>query len=475
MTLSHKTGAHVTLNELRADLRAAIVMPKVVIDLAHHETEGNDPFFAKMVEDFHSRARMRHRKFPLIESFEWGVALCELPEAFEDYFMLVDGSARRNFKKARRLGYRVERISINPFLTDIQKIRTSAATRQGKRMPREYLADDVKPCTNPPSRTSVHDYPYFGVIGPQPQERVVAYAGCMVSGEVCMIEHILGHAEHQDDGVVPFLILEMARCVRSSFPRVRFYGYSSYFGAEPAMKRFKRKFHFMPHRVEWMLGEKAPGLAKPLVPDSPPQARPNPLSSDPCRLVFRQKRTERFALASRSDIEFEMISSPLEVWLHRTPLADRAGRLGAVKTALKTATGSRLFYWVSLEGKIVATGWCTVSHCRQYRIEPGEVVIGPIWTSDKLRGRGIATYALKRAMNGLMNRGHRVFYIDTTQDNDSCQRVIEKCGFGPPVLILPLHPASRAARTESPGGTAPTTARSSTLAASQSGGAADPG
>ena len=127
---------------------------------------------------------------------------------------------------------------------------------QGERLPDDFLQGEVPRCTDPPTKTNVHDYPYFGVFqagsAGQP-ERLVAYACCLVAGEICMLEHIFGHAAHLTEGVVPMMLIGIAEHIYKSYPNVRYYAYSTYFGALPNMRRFKKKFCFYPHRVDWRL------------------------------------------------------------------------------------------------------------------------------------------------------------------------------------------------------------------------------
>ena len=222
----------------------------VTINLQHSAAADNAPFYSQVVLDFHRDARRLHPRYLLIRRFTVGVALCALPETFDEYFMAIEASARRNYKKALRNGYVFQRIAYNDFLEDIGEIRRSATVRQGE-LPKEFLEGEVKPCTDPPSKTAVHDYPWFGVLK---DGKLLAYAGCLVSGELALIEHIYGHADYQRDGIVPMLIIGMAGHMLDHHPTVKQYGYGTYFGAGTTMRRFKRKFRFLPHRVRWELG-----------------------------------------------------------------------------------------------------------------------------------------------------------------------------------------------------------------------------
>ncbi len=229
------------------DLARLRDMPRVTIDLMHAQTEGNAPFFARVVSEFYRDARRRHPKFPLVRHYEYGMAVCPLPPSFEEYCKHVEAAGRRNIKKAARLGYRFERLDFNGHLDDIRAIHNSTPTRQG----RPFTETDVTPCHDPPTRDRTHDYPYFGVLK---DGTLVAYAGCMVAGEVCTINAILGHADHLADGVVPLLIVNIADTLYKDYPKVKYYMYGTFFGAGETMRRFKTKFDFTPHRVRWVLG-----------------------------------------------------------------------------------------------------------------------------------------------------------------------------------------------------------------------------
>jgi len=229
------------------DLAQLRDMPHVSINLMHAQTADNDPFFSRVVREFYEEARRAHPKFPLIRRYEYGIAVCVLPPSFEEYCKRIEPAGRRNIKKAARLGYQFQRLDFNKHLEDIRAILTSADVRQGK----PFTETDVTPCADPPSRSETHDYPYFGVLR---ENRVLAYAGCMVAGEICMINTILGHADYLSDGIVPMLIVGIANTLYDKYTGVKYYAYGTFFGAGETLQRFKTKFDFRPHRVHWILG-----------------------------------------------------------------------------------------------------------------------------------------------------------------------------------------------------------------------------
>jgi hypothetical protein len=235
----------------KEDLREIRRMPSVTIDLMLRETRANDPFFERMVRQFYAETRARHRRCPLIRHWRYGVAVCVLPAEPDGYFARVESAARRNYKKAQRLGYRFERLEHNRFLADMREIHGSTEVRQG-RVPDRILHGEVKPCSDPPTRTNLHDYPYLGILK---DGKLVAYSGSLVAGEAFLIEQLYGHAAHHANGVVPMLLIDMAAYIRAHYPAVKYYVNEMYFGAGETMRRFKRKFGFVPHKVTWKLGD----------------------------------------------------------------------------------------------------------------------------------------------------------------------------------------------------------------------------
>lgn len=240
-----------SVSKLLEAVRTIREMPTVVINLQAVKADSNHPFFRKVTEDFYKLATRRHRKFPLIRQMEIGYAVCELTSEAATYSNRLDSAARRNLKKALRLGYGFSAIDYNAHLEDITAIHRSADFRQGKAMPSDIISREAGPHSNPPTLSDCHDYPYFGVFR---DNELVAYAGCLIAGDLCEMQTIYGHAQFLPDGVVPLLIASIGDLLPRRYPGVKYFGYGTYFGATETMKRFKRKFLFQPRRVRWVLG-----------------------------------------------------------------------------------------------------------------------------------------------------------------------------------------------------------------------------
>ncbi|MDF2154399.1 hypothetical protein [Vibrio sp. CAU 1672] len=235
------------IKQLVTDVKIALSLPKLTISLHHSRSNHNHPFFSQVVSDFYQSATRRHPKFPLIRQLQYGVAVMRLPADFGHYLKALESSARRNIRKAERLGYQFRRIDYNQHLGAIGEIHRSAPVRQGQ-MPDELLSEMPKPVDNPASADLVHDYPYFGVFK---DDKLVAYAGCLVAGDMLLLATVFGHDGYKSDGVVPLLIAQIAHYKYQHYPEVKYYVYDKFFGASPNLRRFKKKFRFEPYVVQW--------------------------------------------------------------------------------------------------------------------------------------------------------------------------------------------------------------------------------
>jgi L-amino acid N-acyltransferase YncA len=154
-------------------------------------------------------------------------------------------------------------------------------------------------------------------------------------------------------------------------------------------------------------------------------------------LVFRRALERPFDRQPIDGAEFVLLAGPADTWRHRRALARRFGARALPKVFAKLATRSRFLYAVVQDGTFIHDGWLSVSRCRAYPVADGDVVIGPMVTTPQMRNHGLASYGIKEAMNAMLSRGHRVFYINTSPANLASQRVIAKCGFGRPIAAIP--------------------------------------
>lgn len=396
-----------------SELHKILKNPQVTIYLLEKDSLNNDLFYQRITKDFYDSTCRRHSRFPIVRNLQYGVAICQLPKSFDEYWMMIEASVRRNCKKATRLLYRFEKINYNDHLKAIAQIQLSTDYRQGKKVPDHW--GEVKPCTDPPSSNSVHDYVWYGIIG---EEGLVAYASCFICGQIGMVEHILGHDKYISDGIVPLLITGMAKDIIAKYTNVKYYAYGTFWGAEESMRRFKKKFKFMPHKVRWELG-------------SPMKTIPDPLVQNRKQLIYRTKRDTPFSVEN-NEMQFHFLQHIRDVFTdeHLVPMKGLGEKM---KLAVKICSGRRYFYYVTQNGQVLHTAWVSLGFCRHYCVAKTDTVIGPIWTTPAGRNMGVATFALKMAINFLIHQGKLIFYIDTSEENISCQKVISNCGFGAPI------------------------------------------
>ena len=277
-------------------------LPCIIIDLMASETLQNDNFYQNKLLEFYKYSKKRKPKFPLISENTHGVSLCHLPKTFPEYFMYIEASARRNFKKAKRKGYVFSKIDFNDYIADIKGIRLSSKVRQGE-LKGEIISGKVNIRKDPPSTTNIHDYPCFGVLK---DGKLFAYASCLILGEIGSIMHILGHARFQNDGIVPMLIIGIADSLLNEYPNAKYYIYSTHFGSSTSMRRFKRKFKFLPHKIIWILDKNSPDLNK--------QSRKNALRMEQGgnkiqQLILKQERVTSFSIEKLKTFNFPLVST----------------------------------------------------------------------------------------------------------------------------------------------------------------------
>lgn len=239
------------IENLISDLKEICGLPKINISLGCYKTK-DDEFYKKVVSDFYYEATSRHSKLLIVPQMKYGVALSDLAEDFDTFFMKIAPAARRNYKKSSRLKYIFRKINASEYTDEIYAIRTSTKVRQG-RLPDKILKKKVSANENPVPLYKGYGYPYYGVFSEDGV--LVAYAGILVTGEIAIMESIYGHAKYQSDGVVPFLIINLAKewIESDEYGNVKYFSYGTYYGASETMRRFKKKMDFKPHNVNWCL------------------------------------------------------------------------------------------------------------------------------------------------------------------------------------------------------------------------------
>jgi hypothetical protein len=151
------------------------------------------------------------------------------------------------------------------------------------------------------------------------------------------------------------------------------------------------------------------------------------------QLVYRMVRTELFPVQLPEDCEFIFLGNLADAVKKFALLKNAYGLTGAAKACAKLLTPPRFAYLIHKNGDVISTGWCMLGQAKFYDTEKMALTIGPIDTSESMRGMGLATIAIQAAINASIVRGTSIFYIDTNKNNFAAQRVFAKCGWGQPV------------------------------------------
>lgn len=148
-------------------------------------------------------------------------------------------------------------------------------------------------------------------------------------------------------------------------------------------------------------------------------------------LLYRTHRTQPFEVEAGEPVL--VIEGPRALYRQRAALARWSTPPERIKLAVKIAVGRSVFFAIGQPGGLATTGVLALGYCSYYPVEPEAVVITSLETDPARRGEGLATRAIKGAMNAMIARGRTLFYIDTQKGNIAMQRSIEKLGFGPPL------------------------------------------
>jgi hypothetical protein len=214
-------------------------LPRVKIRL------GSDPVGQRLFRAFNKP----HPRFKFIKNKSIGVALLDLTEfASSDAFLeKVNGknSAAYFSRKAQRAGYDFRWIDPDYYADDIQAIHLSTDQRQGIPLDKAY-------------HETIRHYPtdesnaYFGVFK---EDRLTAYLWVVRSGDLVLMNRIMGHAAHLKEGVMYLLVTSFIVHEIGNVHRGRMLMYDTMLGATSGLRMFKERFGFRAMYVKWEIAD----------------------------------------------------------------------------------------------------------------------------------------------------------------------------------------------------------------------------
>jgi len=193
---------------------------------------------------FYRLATKRHPRYLIIPFKAVGVALLQIPDNFDDF---IKGHPmrvlRQNRNRALKSGYQFKAINTMEHLNEVLEINSCTGIRQGRQMPPEYFnAEKVE--------TFTRKFPtMFGVVDSNGVLR--SYIIAEFYGEICVLIRILGHVEHESDGIMYLMVGGLVEYIIEKYPRVKWIMYDTFVGAPQSLRFFKEKLGFRPYWVHW--------------------------------------------------------------------------------------------------------------------------------------------------------------------------------------------------------------------------------
>lgn len=156
-------------------------------------------------------------------------------------------TARKRAWRAQGMGYGVGRLEREDWERDIDAIHASAPYRQGRPMSAAYQQPSIfeplpdYPCPLHAVRiTGVWDSDYH----------LVAYLVMMRAGDLALVSQVLGHADHEPNGIM-YLLFRVALAVEGAIaPGVCVY--NRWDSGTDGLRFLKARIGFEPTAVEWL-------------------------------------------------------------------------------------------------------------------------------------------------------------------------------------------------------------------------------
>lgn len=185
-----------------------------------------------------------HPRLLVVKNKSLGVALIDLKEfkSEEDYLKSVSGKNSTAYfsRKAARKGYTFKDLDPHKHDEEILSINGSASERQGKGMDDSYR----KKIDYPVNKRNL----YFGIYQ---EKTLVAYIWVVLTGELAILNRLLGHAEHLDAGIMYQMVSGVIGQLIKDHHEIKYVMYDTMMGAGDGLKLFKKRCGFKAYRVNW--------------------------------------------------------------------------------------------------------------------------------------------------------------------------------------------------------------------------------
>jgi hypothetical protein len=155
-------------------------------------------------------------------------------------------TARKRAWKAQALGYQFSIIERQRYEGDVYAINTSTPYRQGRPMTEGYhyaprFGADDWPC-------QLHGVHSYGVL--DNKGTLVAYLWMYRAGDLALVSQVLGHADHEPNGIMYLLFREALAAEGAIAPGVCVY--NRWDSGTDGLRFLKARIGFEPTWVEWL-------------------------------------------------------------------------------------------------------------------------------------------------------------------------------------------------------------------------------
>lgn len=173
------------------------------------------------------------------------LSMLMLPSTLAEYLSAIGDKSRNIIRKAERQGYYYQTSDGAEFRGDIFEIRNSTPVRRGHPIP-EYWRRFPGPPLDNRGLCSRHQETFHGVLK---DNKLVAYCTLRHYGGIAQVNHILGHHDHLNGGVMYLLIKGMVSdLIERKLPNLRAVNYL-YPEPSTSLGLFKAGVGFSPNRT----------------------------------------------------------------------------------------------------------------------------------------------------------------------------------------------------------------------------------
>lgn len=167
-------------------------------------------------------------------------AILEIGKDIDSYLTLIGDKSRNMIRKAQKTGYYYKEVNPNDYIDDIYQIRISDLNRQGRSIPDYYKVKPKFIIDESKNKCILHQMKFFGLFH---DNTLCAYITIKSFGELAQIDHILGHKEHLQYGIMNLLVYSMIESLIKSNSSIKFINYL-YMSSKSTMSSFKRSLGF---------------------------------------------------------------------------------------------------------------------------------------------------------------------------------------------------------------------------------------